>query len=97
LIASSGVRQKHLCDRLGVTKYTISRWCQPGEQSIAIKSAAKLAAVFDCSIESLAGLPTPPPQFSDAEMDMLQAYRGLTPLQQAKARIAIETIRSSNA
>ncbi len=97
LVANAGARQKHLCERLGVTKYTSSRWCQPGIHAISIKSAAKLAAMFDCSIEALSGLPTAPPQLTDAELDLLQAYRGLKPLQQAKARIAIETIRSSNA
>ena len=100
LLAERGIRQRALSEEIGVTHYNVSRWCQLGVRQVKIENMEKAAKVLGMTTDALlracssrpdnAGLILPP-----AEAELLNVYRELPPLYQAKARLAIEEVRQS--
>ena len=87
-IASLGISQKELAQKVGVTKYAINRWANSAKIRISRESAKLLRETL--KIESLSESPASVPTLNDFEAEWIGIYRKMSPLNRAKARIAIE-------
>jgi transcriptional regulator with XRE-family HTH domain len=96
LVAKSEMRQKDVAKALGVGAETLSRWCRNGKHNMEEVNAKRLADFLKCDVGAITGSmpePTRAHTPSPIEEDLIQAYRTLTPLQQARIRVAIEEMR----
>ncbi len=96
LLHEKGISQRELAAKINVTHFNVSRWCRAGYQSIKTENIKHIAAFLDMTSEALlarckadndiganGGL-------NDAERDWLKVYQNLSPLEQAKIRVAVE-------
>lgn len=96
----AGVRQTTLAAAAGVTKFTVSRWCSDGvhrlrpenlaglARGLGMETVAELIAqvgVADRASAQLGGM-------TAAEREWLEVYRVLSPLDQARVRLAVERV-----
>jgi hypothetical protein len=90
------IRQTHIAKSIGVTKFTVSRWCAKGTRLIQQKHAKAIADMLKVSLDDFicyCGATKPGGALlTEAEIDWLTLYRNLDPLSQAKVRVAIESI-----
>ncbi len=102
LFAERGFRQIELANKIGVNRYNFNRWLRRGEvASIKMVNIEKMAGCLGMGVEEFLrrvaiGADQPPAageaSMSAAEKEWLVLYRKLTPLDQAKARLAMEEI-----
>ena len=95
MLAQTNISQRKVAERIGVSHYTVSRWAQPGLHRVPVVIADKLASVLGITKQDLA-LP-PPESLRENEREWLSIYRDMTPLEQAKARLAVESILANDA
>jgi transcriptional regulator with XRE-family HTH domain len=104
LLIQRGMGQLALAKAIGVTHYSVNRWCKKGNNVIENDNLAKVAAALEmtaaqvleeCGVDSSSKKTVIDPfGLTPAEADWLAAYRALTPLQQAKARVSIDRMMS---
>ena len=100
MLRDSGSKQVDLSQYVGVTKYTVSRWCSDTTQAIAAASAKKVAAFFSITLEELQRrcggvdkrISSAHVTLTEEEEDWLKAYRSLTPLDRAKVRVELDNM-----
>lgn len=93
-----GVKQIQLAKQVGVTKYTVSRWCSSGVQNIRRNHIERIANVLGISFEALlekAAKNFTPPSFTtlnDMEEDWLSVWRSVPPNRRHILRAELEKI-----
>lgn len=98
LLNVAGIRQRELASRIGVTHYNVSRWCKRGEHTVLKKNLVATAAVLGMNLQGLLDECAPKrlrgdsAHLSAAEAEWLEQYRKLTPLEQAKVRVALDDL-----
>ena len=100
MLARLGVKQKEVCEATGVSKFNVSRWCASGEHRVKVVNLEALARLLGRSVQDLMEEcrarhrdESPYPggrNLTQAEAEWLATYRALSPLQQAKVRLAVE-------
>jgi transcriptional regulator with XRE-family HTH domain len=95
-VHAGGFTQRELAEKIGVTHFTVSRLCQRGSHDIMLSNAEKIAACIGVPIAAFAAMPGDGNKGGDwltpAESDFLNAFKSLTPLDQARARIQLEAL-----
>jgi len=97
-----GLTQKELAETVGVTKYTVSRWCRDGVHRLRWGNIRNLADALKVTSDEL--MDTIAKQNNDRthdeldemEAEWLQIFRQLTPLMKARARVALEEFIQSH-
>jgi len=100
LLGMRGVRQRELAAKVGVTHYNVSRWCQRGEHAVKRENLAKIACALGMSYEALMeevaskNVTADGVHLTSAEADWLLVFRKLSPLEQARVRVAVDDMVS---
>lgn len=102
LMAEKGIKQYELAKAVGVSKFNMCRWCSSHRDRAArLPHIHKLATFFGVTPEEIM---EPESRVGDittfdithlGEREWLDLYRTMTPLQQAKARLAVEEIMAT--
>lgn len=67
-----GMTQQEVADMLGVKRRRYGDW-ETERREINLRDALRLADMFGCTLEELAGRQTPPPR--DDELELISLYR----------------------
>lgn len=70
----AGLHQQEVADRLGVKKARYGDW-ERETTMINLRDAIRLADLFGCTLDELAGRPWPTEGLSPDERDLVEAYR----------------------
>lgn len=96
LLAERGLRQRHIAKAVGVTHYNVNRWCQVGVRQLKEANVRKLAEAigmsFDALVSECSAESGGSKGLSAAESEWLNMFRGLPPLEQAKALLMIDDL-----
>ena len=103
ILQEKGVKQIDLARKVGVTKYTVSRWCaRDGIACIRVSNARDIASalgypyeyfIAKCGIDKSSNMKLiNASTMTEAEADWLNAFRQLSPLNQAKVRVKLEEL-----
>ena len=88
-----GLDQQAVADALGITKRRYGNW-EREDREINLRDAIRLAQLFDCTLDELAGRGWPPSPALDAdEAALVEAWRTANP----QGRAAIEAVATSQA
>ena len=89
-INSARLTQREVAKKVGVTYYAVCRWCRAGKNSIASKNVNILKELL--GDEFLTVNQITEASLNDAEAELIKIYRNFSPLNRAKARLAVEDI-----
>jgi len=99
LLVERGIGQRELAQKVGVTHYSVNRWCKKGNNVVDNGNLTRMAGVLGMTlpdlVKSINGNEKSSPAQSAltaAESDFLNAYRALPPLEQAKLRVAVDEL-----
>lgn len=104
LILQSGKQQIALCHEMNISKQKLSNW-KSGYTEPNLHDLILLANYFQCSIDYLLGLEddfgnivikNEAPQLSAEELQILEAYRELTPPGKKLVKQTIETLHATS-
>ena len=73
--------QSELAERIGTTLRVVSSW-EREETVMPLIDAARIADVFECTLDELAGREWPPAGYTSDETKLVDAYRECTPREQ---------------
>ena len=73
----AGLDQKDAADALGITVRRYGGW-EREEREINLRDAIRLADLFGCTLDELAGRPWPSEGLPPDERELLDAYRSAT-------------------
>ena len=95
LIVNSGLTQTEVSEKSGVDKFTLNRWCNSGPRKAHRNILETLAKGFGIDVGELLRQIGPDEEKAEgsltpAEAAMVNAFRGLNPIEQAKVLIAFD-------
>lgn len=88
---NAGLSQQDAADALGETKRRYGGW-EREEREINLRDAIRLADLFRCTLDELAGRPWPTKELSPAERALLDTYRTAN----AQGRAAIDAVAGAS-
>lgn len=74
----AGLNQQEVADTLGVKKARYGDW-ERETTMINLRDAIRLADLFGCTLDELAGRPWPTEGLSPAERELVESYRAANP------------------
>ena len=94
---ASDLTQGELANKLGTTLRVVSSW-ERGETMITLADAARVADVFECTLDELAGRSWPKPDYADPlQQAMNDAYESLPEDRKPAASAAVSGIAAQAA
>ena len=85
------LNQQEVADALGITLRRYGNW-EREDREINLRDAIRLADLFGCTLDELAGRPWPTKELSPAERTLLDAYRTAN----AQGRAAIDAVAGAS-
>lgn len=74
----AGLTQQEVADALGIKKPRYGDW-ERETREINLRDAIRLADLFHCTLDELAGRPWPTEGLSPAERELVESYRAANP------------------